>query len=70
MKLNLNSKQKIAIGGVVGSLGSVLMVFALMFGSSLFSNLLWVAAMFFTGVAVGCGVTLAVSGLYGTRGKA
>ena len=63
----LDSKQKIAAGGVLATLGGVGMVFSILFGSSLLSNLVWVVSLFLVGVAAGLGVVLVLFGLYERR---
>jgi UDP-N-acetylmuramyl pentapeptide phosphotransferase/UDP-N-acetylglucosamine-1-phosphate transferase len=63
----LDSKQRIAVGGVLATLGGVGMVFSILFGSSLLSNLVWVVSLFLVGVAAGLGAILVLFGLYERR---
>jgi len=67
MKSKLNPKQKVAVGGTLGTIGAVGMVFSILFGQSLFSHPVWVVSLFLVGVTAGIGVVLAVFGLYEQR---
>ncbi|MFQ5651830.1 MAG: hypothetical protein ACE5IY_17985 [bacterium] len=63
MNTQLDSKQKVTAGGMLGILGGVEMVFSILFGSSLLSNPVWVVGLFLIAVTAGLGVTLAICGL-------
>jgi len=60
----LNSKQKIATGGLLGTFGGVEIVFSILFGAALFTNLFWTVCLLPAAVAAGFGVVLALFGLY------